>query len=422
MTTAGKIREGGGARETRWQVWVLTLTVLSAFALALNLGGATAAHAEYPGPNPPQAPADCAKPWVILSAYGTSESTDEGHPYGTVGVNSTYIRALKSALYDTGVRDSDVTVRNLPYPASALDWPDWLPGNWGPDDYWTSMYKGRDKLVEEINFYASCPTRPTLVLLGYSQGAQVIKNAIAQDAVKGNQRNADEIGAIVNVGDASRENGQIGMGQNGQMVTLNPDYSDGTADVSRGGLMQRLDVPAVFAGFIGDGRYFDVCRTDDAVCDEQAYPGSDEWQGRWLEDFGNSAIGDNAPHVMYRDNGLAQSPADKANAARVASRTAVRAIAAAVAQRNVVHPPPDTPEEVWATNVNVRATPSTSADIVTVIPEPTTVYVKCQKHAESVTYGGITNDAWSYLPQQKGWISNIFLKGPAWMPGVPECD
>ncbi|MEV0633405.1 cutinase family protein [Streptomyces sp. NPDC050619] len=389
----------------------------------MNLGTATSAHAAYPGPNPPQAPADCAKPWVILSAYGTSEFTDDGRPYGSVGVNDTYIRALKEALSGAGVNDGDITVRNLYYPASAVDLPDWFPGDFGPDDYWTSMDKGRAKLIEEINFYASCPNRPTLILLGYSQGAQVIKNAIADDAIQGNQRNADEIGAIVNVGDASRSNGQIGMGQDGQMLTINPDYSDGNADVLRGGLMQRLNVPGPFAGFLGDGRYFDVCRTDDAVCNEQEVPGSEAWEARWVQDFGNSAIGDNAPHVMYRDNGLSQSPADKAKAYGVASRTAERAVTAAVEQRNVVHPPPpqDVPQQVWATNVNVRATASTSSDIVATIPEPTTVYVNCQKRAEPVTYGPYTNDAWSYLPQQGGWISNVFLVGPAWLPGVPEC-
>lgn len=406
-------RDGGGRR----RLWALVLALLSASALALNLGSAEAAHADYPGPNPPQAPADCAKPWVILSAYGTGESTDDGHPNGTVGVNSTYITALKNSLSKAGVADGDIAVRNLYYPASAVDWP-WA---YGPDDYWTSMGKGRDKLVEEIAFYASCPSRPTLILLGYSQGAQVIKNAIAQDAIKGNKTNSDEVGAIVNIGDASRYNGQIGMEQNGQMLTLNPDYSDGSAEAARGGLMQRLAVPDVFAGFLGDGRYFDVCRTDDAVCNEQAYPGSDEWLDRWVGDFGDSAIGSNAPHVMYRNNGLDQSPADKVKATAVAARVADRAVSAAVAQRNVVHPPPDTPEHVWATNVNVRAEPTTESGIVTVIPAPTTVYVHCQKHGQSVTYGGITNDAWSYLPQQQGWISNIFLSGPAWMPGVPEC-
>ncbi|MGH4030326.1 cutinase family protein [Actinomycetota bacterium Odt1-20B] len=401
---------------------LLTLSVLATSVLAVNLGTAAPAHAAYPGPTPPQPAPDCAKPWVVLSAYGTSESTDADHPYGTVGVNDTYIRALKRALSGAGVPDGDVTVRNLPYPASAVDWPDWLPGDWGPDDYWTSMGKGRDKLVEEISFYASCPNRPTLILLGYSQGAQVIKNALVSDSVKGNKRNSDEIGAIVNVGDASRDNGQIGMGQNGQMRTLNPDYSTGVADITRGGLMQRLTVPDPFPGFLGDGRYFDVCRTDDAVCNEQATPGSDEWKNRWLGDFAASAMGDNAPHIKYRDYGSDQPAEDKAKAAAVARDTANRAVTAAVEQRNVVHPPPDTPERVWATNVNVRSAPSTSSDIVATIPEPTTVYVKCQRHAESVTYGGITNDAWSYLPQQNGWISNIFLVGPAWMPGVPECE
>lgn len=42
-------------------------------------------------------------------------------------------------------------------------------------------------------------------------------------------------------------------------------------------------------------------------------------------------------------------------------------------------------------------------------------------HAQSITAEGVTNDAWSYLPDLGGWITNIYLKGDAWMPGVPTC-
>ncbi|WP_370148036.1 cutinase family protein [Streptacidiphilus sp. EB129] len=374
----------------------------------------------------------CDQPWVILSAYGTGEytrddSTGAIYPHGDVGVNDTYIRALENTLVTQGVYADDLTVRNLPYPASAADYPSGWPGRFGPVDYLTSMSDGWHELVKEIQFYSACPSRPTLILVGYSQGAQVIKNAIAQSAIAGNQRDSDEIGAIVNVGDASRYNGQIGLAQRGYMTTLRPDYSVGTADIDHGGLMQRLPVPEVFTGFVGDGRYFDVCRTDDAVCNESAYPGSASWQQRWLTDFLNSSLtGIDAPHVSYRDDGWPQS--NNVRAAAVAADTAERAVTAAMRQRDLVHPQPTPPppsgtaEQMWATDVHVRTSPTTQAAITATLPSPTTVYVSCQEHADPVTAGGVTNDVWSYLPAQHGWISNVFLKGPAWLQGVDQCS
>ncbi|RPF24918.1 cutinase [Streptomyces sp. TLI_185] len=399
---------------------------LSALTMALSVGNAPQAQAQYPGPVPPQPPLNCDKPWVILSAYGTAEFTDAGHPYGTTGVNDTYIGALKTALGRNNVAAADIDVRNLNYPASAIDLPQWIIDligyDPGPDDYADSVRKGHDEAVKDLTFYANCPNKPTVIMLGYSQGAQVNKNAINDPAVTGNKSVSDAVGAIVNVGDASRSNSQIGMDQDGQMLTIDQGYNRVPSDVGRGGLMQRQDVPGVFAGFITSGRYYDVCRSDDLVCNESAYPGSDEWKNRWLQDFGNTAFGEDAPHIKYSTYTNNTSGTDREKAAAVASDVATKAVTAAVQQRNVVHPPPDTPEQVWATNVNVRAQPTTDAPIVTTIPEPTTVYVHCQEHAQLVTYGIYSNDAWSYLPQQGGWISNIFLTGPAWMPGVPDCN
>ncbi|MEY9940878.1 hypothetical protein ABH932_003136 [Streptacidiphilus sp. MAP5-52] len=412
----------------RRPVWAAALALLLALASMLSLGNATAARAEYPMPQPAM---NCDKPWVILSAYGTGEydkdsSTGQIYPYGDVGVNNTYVRALVSALADRHVTSDEVTVRNLPYPASAANLPSWFPWHLGPDDYPTSMAEGWHKLVEAIQFYSACASRPTLILLGYSQGAQVVKNALAQSVIAGNQRESDEIGAIVDVGDASRYNGQVGLAQRGYMTTLNPDFSVGTADVDHGGLMQRLPVPEVFAGFVGDGRYFDVCRTDDAVCDESAYPGSSSWQQKWLTDFANSGfVGADPPHVSYRDYG--DSASDNLKAHAVAADTAGRAVAAAIRQRDIVHPgptpppPSGTPEQTWATDAHVRTAPTTQAAVTATLPSPTTVYVSCQEHADPVTSGGVTNDVWSYLPAQHGWLSNIFLKGPAWLPGVDQC-
>ncbi|MFD9793161.1 NlpC/P60 family protein [Streptomyces sp. NPDC059070] len=75
----------------------------------------------------------------------------------------------------------------------------------------------------------------------------------------------------------------------------------------------------------------------------------------------------------------------------------------------------------WGDSVNVRSTPSRSGSVVTTFSAPTAIHIDCQKHAESVTAEGITNDAWSHLPDVGGWVSNIFVKGAAWLDGVPDC-
>ncbi|MEU1520082.1 NlpC/P60 family protein [Streptomyces sp. NPDC005811] len=77
--------------------------------------------------------------------------------------------------------------------------------------------------------------------------------------------------------------------------------------------------------------------------------------------------------------------------------------------------------ETWGTGVWTKAEPSTRARRVYAFPDSTTIRVECQKHAERVTSDGYTNDAWSYLPDYKAWMSNIYIKGPAWLEGVPTC-
>lgn len=76
----------------------------------------------------------------------------------------------------------------------------------------------------------------------------------------------------------------------------------------------------------------------------------------------------------------------------------------------------------WGTDVNIHSQANTGSAVVAVLAAPTTVAVRCQAHGESITYDGITNDAWSYLPAYGGYISNIFVNVPqAWLPGVPDC-
>ncbi|MFF9768479.1 C40 family peptidase [Streptomyces sp. NPDC014636] len=75
----------------------------------------------------------------------------------------------------------------------------------------------------------------------------------------------------------------------------------------------------------------------------------------------------------------------------------------------------------WGTGVWTKAQPSVRAARVYAFPGPTTIRVACQKHAEVVTAEGYTNDAWSYLPDYRAWVTNIYIQGPAWLDGVPAC-
>ena len=76
--------------------------------------------------------------------------------------------------------------------------------------------------------------------------------------------------------------------------------------------------------------------------------------------------------------------------------------------------------QTWGTEVRTHTAPSTGAPAVDRFPGPTQVGVVCQEHAQRVTAGGYTNDAWSKL-SDGSWMTNIYLKGPAWLVGVPDC-
>ncbi|WP_327178921.1 hypothetical protein OG599_29050 [Streptomyces sp. NBC_01335] len=76
----------------------------------------------------------------------------------------------------------------------------------------------------------------------------------------------------------------------------------------------------------------------------------------------------------------------------------------------------------WGTDVNIRQQATSTSTRVAQLAGPTTVRVQCQVHGQLVQSGGYSNDAWSYLPDYGGYISNIFIDNAAgWLPGVPNC-
>ncbi|MGI5254377.1 C40 family peptidase [Actinacidiphila glaucinigra] len=76
----------------------------------------------------------------------------------------------------------------------------------------------------------------------------------------------------------------------------------------------------------------------------------------------------------------------------------------------------------WGSGVWTKQAPSLGAGRVYAFPGPTTIRVQCQKHAELVEAEGYSNDVWAYLPDYKAWMTNIYIQGPAWLDGVPDCD
>ncbi|WEH38801.1 hypothetical protein OG233_04310 [Streptomyces sp. NBC_01218] len=76
----------------------------------------------------------------------------------------------------------------------------------------------------------------------------------------------------------------------------------------------------------------------------------------------------------------------------------------------------------WGTDVNIRQQATSASTRVAQLAGPTTVRVQCQVRGQLVQSNGYSNDAWSYLPDYGGYVSNIFIDNAAgWLPGVPNC-
>lgn len=76
----------------------------------------------------------------------------------------------------------------------------------------------------------------------------------------------------------------------------------------------------------------------------------------------------------------------------------------------------------WGSGVNVRSDAHLNSPVVTTLAGPTLVYVLCQKQGDTVNAEGYTNNWWSKLRDQRGFITNIYIDHPAQkLPGVPVC-
>ncbi len=90
------------------------------------------------------------------------------------------------------------------------------------------------------------------------------------------------------------------------------------------------------------------------------------------------------------------------------------------------------PVHVWASGVDVRSggaacdrAPSIAqcSDIVTRV-NPGAYSASCQQGGQTITYGGYSSNWWTRITAHgtSGFVSNVFLTGPARMPNVPTCS
>jgi hypothetical protein len=84
--------------------------------------------------------------------------------------------------------------------------------------------------------------------------------------------------------------------------------------------------------------------------------------------------------------------------------------------------PPEYNFTTYGSGVRVRSEPKLTASIVTTLPGPTQVFVVCQKQGDTVNAEGTSNNWWSKLRDQGGYMTNIYIDYPAaQLPGVPVC-
>jgi N-acetyl-anhydromuramyl-L-alanine amidase AmpD len=84
--------------------------------------------------------------------------------------------------------------------------------------------------------------------------------------------------------------------------------------------------------------------------------------------------------------------------------------------------PPTYNFTTYGSGVRVRSDAKVTASIVATLAGPTQVFVVCQKQGDPVTAEGTTNNWWSKLRDQGGYMTNIYIDHPAaQLPGVPIC-
>jgi hypothetical protein len=182
----------------------------------------------------------------LLSPFGFG--VEEGCPFveiigvrgsGQTGFGEQVLGVVDAVSADVSAMGLSVSKESIDYPAVSIS------DNFGlalfNGDYNRSVATGAENLVGVLDDLASRCQSTVIVLTGYSQGAQVIKAAMA------NRPPVDRIGLVVLLADPSRQPLQLGVRRFGNV--------DGTGALGSEPLAEQIRPMTI-----------DVCAPTDAVC------------------------------------------------------------------------------------------------------------------------------------------------------------
>lgn len=239
------------------------LRFLAHFAVVLSCTTLLTAIAteDHPG-SPAHAATGCA-PAKLIGVRGSGDETDPRQLGVLVG-------PLYDGLAARLPQPSLLAYYGLPYPASAIAGVTLAAFN---DTYLASKNTGRDQLRRYLRTETAVCPREKLVIVGYSQGAQVVADAFSKKAGKLPARVRRQVVAIELFGDPT--------------FSSSEGFDRGTYSIERNGVLGPRDQGELTSV---SSKVRSWCRADDVICQ---IPGSaaEHDASRYLAEFEADAVG-----------------------------------------------------------------------------------------------------------------------------------
>jgi hypothetical protein len=216
---------------------------------ALVLGGALQAHAEEPYPRHWTAATACPDVFVV-GARGSGEERGPGGADAHRGFGSRAVAVLETLSEVLGARGLRVAPLSVDYPAIGVDEVARGLLDMRASGFGSSVDAGVAALQALVrSARQTCPDA-THVLVGYSQGAEVVRRAVATGAID----EGSDIAAVILIADPAFDAAMAGVGVNLR----------GTYQSARHGVRRSI-VGVTPAPWIAP-RVFSVCNGGDIVC------------------------------------------------------------------------------------------------------------------------------------------------------------
>lgn len=225
-------------------------TLAAALVVALALGGPAPAGAAASSHPPHWQRAHPCPDVFVVGARGSGESRAEGGADAHRGFGPRAVAVLGALSDDLTARGIRVAPVSVDYPAIAVDEAARNLFDMQAEGFGASVYSGVDALVGLMaGIREACP-QAIHVLVGYSQGAEVMRRALSPGGID----DGDDIAAVVLIADPQFDAAFAGSG-----VNLRGDHS-----TSRHGVRRSSSALAPAPGVAP--RTFSLCNGGDIVC------------------------------------------------------------------------------------------------------------------------------------------------------------